>query len=305
MAETRPIPKIDAHHHLWDIDSGNYPWLTTEEPVKRIYGDTAQMRFNYRLKEYLNDLSDQNIVKSVHVQTGWRREDPVGETQHLQQIADSNAGGFPHAIIAAASLHQDDIQQVLEAHCESANMRGVRLMLNWHENPVYRWAARPDYMSDGKFIEGFKLLSRYGLSFDCQIYPAQFHQAAALSDTDPETPFVILHCGMPVDRDEAGLKLWRDGLKELAERPQVSIKFCGLSMLIHDWNAAIMRDYLHQIVEIFGTGRVMIASNFPVDRIKGSLNDYFDAYGAAMEELSADEQKKLFHHNAARIYRLD
>ena len=304
MTDTRSLPKIDAHHHLWDIDSDRYPWLVSAKPVQRIYGDSAQLRFNYRLANYLEDSKDQNIVKSVHVQTGWRPEDPVGETRHLQAIADTNEGGFPHAIVAAAALDHDDVEQVLEGHCQYENMRGVRLSLNWHDNPVYRWADRPDYLTDERFRKGFGLLSRYGLSFDCQIYPRQFEDAATLADTDTDTPFVILHCGMPVDRDAEGLELWRKGLERLAERPQVSIKFCGLSMLVHRWTIQTMHDYLKRIVDIFGTDRVMIASNFPVDRIKGSFNDYFDAFGKAAAGYTPDERKRLFHDNAARIYRL-
>lgn len=302
--EHRHIPKIDAHHHLWDVDADRYPWLVSPEPVQRVYGNSADLRFNYRLDAYLADSANQNVRKSVHVQTGWIPDDPVGETAHLQRIADSSPGGFPHAIVGAAALHAPDVQAVLEGHLRHANFRGVRLSLNWHENPVYRWADRPDYMRDDAFRRGFRLLARYGLSYESQLYPAQLADAAALADLAPDMPFILLHAGMPVDRDEAGLAFWRDGLAELAKRPNAAIKFCGLSMVVHDWTAEIMRDHLSILVDIFGPRRVMIGSNFPVDRLKGGFDDYFDAYGFAVSGYAPDEQRAMFHDNAERLYRI-
>jgi predicted TIM-barrel fold metal-dependent hydrolase len=90
----RALPKVDAHHHVWDIDGDRYPWLVSPEPVQRIYGSSAMLRFNYRLDAYLADIRNQSVVKSVHVQTGWRPDDPVGETWHLQAIADDVADGY-------------------------------------------------------------------------------------------------------------------------------------------------------------------------------------------------------------------
>ncbi|MFC7399122.1 amidohydrolase family protein [Chelatococcus sp. GCM10030263] len=302
--DLRLLPKIDAHHHLWDVESDRYPWLVSGDPVQRVYGSSAALRVNYRLDDYLRDARHQTIVKSVHVQTGWNPADPVGETRHLQAIADSNPGGFPHAIVGAADLHRPDVEDVLAAHCRYPNMRGIRVSLNWHDNPVYRWADRPDYLRDDQFRRGFRLLARYGLSFECQIYPSQMGDAAALADLSLETPFAILHAGMPVERDPEGLQLWRAGLATLAERPNVAIKFCGLSMLIHDWTPEVMRDYAREIVDIFGPNRIMVASNFPVDRLKGSFDAYYDAYAYAFGDHGREEQSALFHDNAARFYRI-
>ncbi len=300
----RRIAKVDAHHHLWDVDADRYPWLVSPSPVQRVYGDSAELRFNYRLNAYLDDVRNQNVVKSVHVQTGWRPEDPVGETRHLQAIADANPGGFPHAIIGAAALDQPDVERVLEGHASHRNARGVRVSLNWHENPVLRWADRSDYLTDSAFRRGFSRLSRFSFSLDVQAYPAQFADIGSLAALDDAVPVILLHAGMPIARDQEGLRAWRDGLHELARHPNLSIKFCGLSMIIHGWNAAIMRDYLTMVVEAFGADRVMMASNFPVDRLKGSLDDYFDAYAFAAARLTADEQAALFRENAERIYRI-
>ena len=300
----RSIRKVDAHHHLWDVETDNYPWLVSGDPVQRVYGNSSALRFNYPLDAYLADIRNQNVVKSVHVQTGWRANDPVGETRHLQAIADCNPGGFPHAIIGAAALHAPDIVAVLEGHAAFANARGVRVSLNWHDNPVYRWADRGDYLRDPSFRDGFRQLARFGFSLDVQVYPSQFDDVCALADADPGTTVVVLHAGMPVDRDPEGMGLWRDGLARLAAHPNIAMKFCGLSMIVHDWTPQIMREHFLPILDAFGHERVMFASNFPVDRLKGGLDAYFDAYAFACADCTPQERQALFATNAERIYRI-
>jgi predicted TIM-barrel fold metal-dependent hydrolase len=48
----------------------------------------------------------------------------------------------------------------------------------------------------------------------------------------------------------------------------------------------------------------MFASNFPVDRVVGSFATIFDGFRAAVADFSEGDRRKLFHNNAARIYRL-
>src|SRR4029079_8693051 len=55
---------------------------------------------------------------------------------------------------------------------------------------------------------------------------------------------------------------------------------------------------------IFGTDRGMFASNFPVDSLVGTFTEIYDGFRAAVADLPLPEQKKLFHDNASRIYRI-
>ena len=48
----------------------------------------------------------------------------------------------------------------------------------------------------------------------------------------------------------------------------------------------------------------MFASNFPVNSIVGSFKTIYDGFRAAVADRPLTEQKKLFHDNAVRIYRL-
>ena len=90
---------IDAHHHLWDLSANYYPWLV-DRITPRFYGDYTAIRKNYLLADFVRDIADQPVVKSVHVQAECDHRDPVRETRWLQGVADAaeNQRGFPNAI---------------------------------------------------------------------------------------------------------------------------------------------------------------------------------------------------------------
>jgi predicted TIM-barrel fold metal-dependent hydrolase len=299
------LPKVDAHHHIWDLDRNYYPWLRDGPPVQRVYGDSAPLRRNYLLADYLRDAADQNIVKSVYLQCGYDPSDPVGETRYVQEVADADPRGFPHAIVAHADLEAGNVADVLKAHCRHRNMRGVRTLLNWHDTmPQYRWAKRPDYTTDPAWRRGYALLGEMGLSFDCQLYSHQLPLAVELAKSFRNVPMIINHTGMPIERERGGLQLWKDGLAELAQLPHVAIKISGLGMVDHRWTVDSIRPLVRYTIETFGTDRCMFASNFPVDSLKSDFNTLYNAFKTIVADHPVAEQRKLFHDNAVRIYRL-
>src|SRR5437667_8971661 len=132
MPDAQPV--IDAHHHLWDLGCNKYPWLQARPFAPRLEGDIRHIAKNYLLEDYLADTRNQNVVKSVHVECGWEPSDPVGETEWLQQLADKH--GYPHGIIARATLDAPDVEQVLEAHVRNKNIGAIRPAIHWHPDPA-------------------------------------------------------------------------------------------------------------------------------------------------------------------------
>jgi predicted TIM-barrel fold metal-dependent hydrolase len=300
MQDAEPV--IDAHHHLWDLQTKKYPWLQ-ERPLKpRLEGNIEPIAKDYLLKDYLEDIRNQNVVKSVHIQTGWDPADPVGETKWLQALADQH--GYPHGIVARASLDAPDIEQVLEGHLCYKNVRGIRHMINWHPDPAKSYVDRPDLVTTSAWRRGFALLHRFGLSFDLQLYPAQMQDAAALAHANPDTLIILNHAGMPVDRDEEGVGFWQSGIRELAGAPNVGVKISGLGTVDWKWTAESIRPFVLQTIEAFGISRCMFASNFPVDKLYSDFDTLYGAFHEITESFSEDERRSLFHDNAARYYRL-
>ncbi|ULB09746.1 amidohydrolase family protein [Cereibacter azotoformans] len=300
----RAFPKVDAHHHIWDLDAHSYPWLQEGPPRQRVYGNSAPLRRNYRIEDYLADVAPFRVEKSVYLQCGWNPADPVGETRYAQAVADAQPEGFPHGIVAHSDLDAPGVEDELKRHCESPNMRGIRMLLSHHDTPAYQWAPRGDYLTDPAWRRGYEALARQGLSFDAQLYPHQMPELARIAAEVPEVPLVIDHCGMPIERESGGLARWRDGMAALAALPHVHLKISGLGMVDHHWTVESLRPIVNEAIGIFGPDRCMFASNFPVDGLKSSLATLFDAFLEILAPRPLPEQQALFHDNAVRFYRL-
>lgn len=293
-----PIPLIDPHHHLWDLSLYHYPWLEARPHPDPL----ASIRRTYLLDDFLADTRNQHLVKSVHVQAEIVPDQAAAETAWLQAIADEH--GFPHGIVAFAPLHDPQVAALLEAHAAHRNVRGIRQLLNWHEQPSKSQADRPDYLTDARWQAGYALLERHNLSYDLQAYPVQLPDAARLAGRYPDTPMIVNHTGMPFERHADALRVWRTGMRLLAQRPNASVKISGLGMSDPHWTVDTLRPLVLETIDIFGVDRCMFASNFPVDKVYSSYDELFDAFKAITAEFSDGERRALFHDNAQRIYRL-
>lgn len=297
------IDVVDCHHHLWDLAANYYPWLTDRVGV-RVCGDYAAIRKNYLLGDFLRDAADVKLVQSVHVEAVIDPADPVRETRWLQSIADAPGGpGFPNGIVAYCDLGRADAADVLRRHGASPNLRGIRQML--HESRIEDGGTKTTPLDDPAWWRNFALLERQGLSFELQVYPEQMADAAKLVRSFPDTQFVLCHTGQPRDRTPSGLRVWREGLTLLAGFDNVALKISGLGMFDRAWRVETLRPIVEDAIAIFGSGRSMFASNFPVD---GMMSDYGRLWRAYLEIAAARplrERQALFAANARRIYRLD
>ena len=299
---TTELAIVDAHTHLWDLSRISYPWLTPPLPVG-ITGDVTSIARNYLLDDYLHDIAahDSHVraVKVVHVEAGANPADALAETRWLQSLADTR--GLPQAIVAHAELEKPDAATLLAQHAAHRNVRGIRQILNWHPDPAKSYTPR-DLLADDAWQRGFAHLARHGFSFDLQIYPAQMPAAARLAARHPDTRIILNHTGMPLDKDTAGIAAWRSGMRALAAQRNVFAKVSGLAMLDWHWSRDSLQPFVLETLEIFGGSRVMIASNFPVDRLFGTAASFFDAYRSILAGASEAERAQLFARNAERIY---
>jgi predicted TIM-barrel fold metal-dependent hydrolase len=295
-------PIIDPHMHLWDLERHYYAWLQDVPLPNNPGGDMTSIAYrSYGLDDYLADTAGWNIVQTVHVECGLPPKDQLSETDWLQGIADSR--GVVAGIVAGACLDDTGVEALLEAHAARPNVRGIRQIGCWHADPAKTYGDR-DLLLDPQWRAGYALLAKHGLSFDLQLYPSQMTTAAALAAANPDVPVIVNHAGMPTDRDATGLTAWREGLALLAERPNVSCKISGLAMIDRTWTIDSLRPFILQVIETFGPERCMLASNFPVERVHGSFDAFYQAYDTITAEFGEAERALLFGGTASRIYRL-
>jgi predicted TIM-barrel fold metal-dependent hydrolase len=294
-------PIVDAHHHLWDLSGGAYPWLGAERRPEMVFGPTEPLAHDYLIADYLRDIAGENVVKSVHVEAGFGGA-PWQETAWLQAIADTH--GYPHGIVAGAPLQDPDFASILKQHGHAPNLRGIRAIASWHADPRLRFTARADLMDDPAWRRGLRVVQEHGLTLDLMVNGAQLADAARLARDHPDLPIVINHAGSPVDRAPVALQLWQDGLHRLAAVQNVWIKISDLAAYDHDWTVESYRPIVRAVIAAFGTERCMFGSDFPVAKLHGGFSAHFDAFRAIVADLPEAAQRQLFHDNAARFYRL-
>jgi predicted TIM-barrel fold metal-dependent hydrolase len=291
---------VDAHHHIWR--QADLPWLVG--PMQpRIFGPYEPIRRDYPIQEYLDDLAGSGVTRSVYVQTNWANDRFEDETAWVQETAKDR--GWPHAIVSYADFGVDDVRPQLDRLARYPLVRGVRMQLHWHENPLYRFAARPDLCADPLVQRNVARLAEYGFSFDLQVFAPQMGDAAGLAESCPDVTFILQHAGMLEDLSPEGRAAWRAGMTRLAACPNVVSKLSGLGTFIHRNDPAHVFDVLTETVTIFGADRCLFGSNFPIEKLWTSYRELVDAYIAATASLRADQRDAVLRTTASRVYRLD
>lgn len=290
---------IDAHHHIWR--QADLPWLLGPEQP-RIFGAYAAIKRDYLIDEYLNDIKGLGITKSVYVQANWAPNWFEDEVAWVQSVADQH--GWPHGIVGYADFTIADVRPQLERLKKYPLMRGIRQQFHWHTNPTYTFAARADLAADPTVQRNIAQLADYDWSFDLQVFPGQMEDAAKLARTCPDVTFILQHAGMLEDSSKAGWATWRDGMRRLAECPNVVSKLSAFGTFIHRNDAQFIADMIIGTEKIFGAKRCLYGSNYPIEKLWTSYDALFAAFRKGASQLSKFQQQAIFHDTAQRVYRL-
>lgn len=290
---------IDAHFHIWR--QADLPWLMG--PMQpRIFGPYEPIRRDYEIEEYLADAAGSGITGAVYVQANWAPARALDEVRFVAESA--KRAKFPVGIVAHADLLAEDIRPALDALAKEPSMRGVRMQLHWHENPLYRFASGPDLARDPVLQRNVARLGDYGWSFDLQVFAGQMAGAAELAAACPKVTFVLQHAGMLEDLSEAGIAEWRSGMKLLARQPNVVSKLSGLGTFLRRNDPAHIAFILAETVAMFGASRCLFGSNFPIEKLWTSHADLIAAHRAAAASLPEAEQAQIFAGTARQTYKL-
>lgn len=326
------LPIIDTHHHLWHRPGGGT-------------GESWEVpSFRYLLDEFLADCATgHTIVGSVFLQchamyraTGPAPMRPVGETEFVAGIAamaDSGQYGptkVAAGIVGYADLTAGDwVTPVLEAHIRAAGgrFRGVRHSAGYDADPVIGNSApdmQPGLYLRADFRQGLKRLSALGLSLDAWGFHPQIPEITDLARAFPGTNIIAGHCGGPLGygrytgKNEAVFADWKRAVTELAQCPNVTMKLGGMMMRLAAYDymgldapptsaqlADHWRPYVETCIDLFGPGRCMAESNFPVEKMGIGFNALWNALKRLTAGCSADEKAAIFAGTARRVYRLD
>ncbi len=290
---------VDSHHHIWrQSDLG---WLSG--PMQpRIFGPYEPIRRDYPISEYLDDIAGTGVVQSVYVQANWPVAQFEDEVAWVQSVSDETR--WPHAIVGYCDMTVEDARPALDRLAKYPAMRGIRQQFHWHENPLYRFAPSTDLARDPKVMRNVAHLSEYGWSFDLQVFARQMGGAADLAAACPGVTFVLQHAGMLEDLSDSGWAAWRQGMRTLAEQPNVVSKLSAFGTFLHRNDPAHIAALMHETVRLFGADRCLYGSNFPIEKLWTGYSALIGAFRDAARDLSDSEQRAIFADTARRVYRL-
>ena len=303
LAAEDALPIVDAHHHLWDLGNGRYPWLQNEYHEQFFLGDYHSLCRDFLPEHFLALTERQRLVGTVHVEAERARDEQVAETRWLEQM--HARFGFPNAIVAHAWFDREDSAEILAAQAARPLVKGIRSKPVTSASPEVSMAGARGTMQDPKWLEGFSRLAEHGLSWDLRVPPWHLVEAAEVAAIFPQIQIALNHTGFAWDRSPQGMARWRKGLEALALQPNVQIKLSEFGLKDLPWNYDDNRVVVLTALEIFGPSRCMFASNFPVAGLRASYDTIADGMAAMLAPLGRAVQEAVFAGNARRFYRLE
>jgi predicted TIM-barrel fold metal-dependent hydrolase len=281
-----PMKIVDTHQHLWDKDLFHYAWLQPLPSLDR----------SFRLNHYSDATRRLEIEKTVFVECDVDEAQVMDEALHVLRLAD-DASNRIAGVVASGRPEKDGFEASLDKVATQPKLKGIRRILHTH----------PDELGQGKmFIGNVARLATYGLSFDICVLARQLPVAINLVSKCPDVTFVLDHCGVPDVKGQV-LEPWREHIRELSRLPNVSCKISGLVAYANpaNWAAEDLRPFVAHVIESFGWDRVMFGSDWPVCNLTASYQKWVATLLSLTHTAGEANQRKLFHDNAIRIYRLN
>ena len=271
---------LDTHLHLVYPHRFTYAWL----------GGVPAIRRPWSVEDYFAEAQGLGVTAALFMEVD------VADDQRLAE-ADFIADLHPDLIgaIASARPEQEDFADELEALTARPHVKGVRRIL--HEAP-------DDLSQSASFAENIRRLAAHDLTFDLCVRDDQLAIGRALVGKAPDVQFVLDHCGIP--RISQGvLDPWRDEIRQLAAYPNVAAKISGIVAYAGPtWTVDDLRPYVDHVIDQFGWDRVVWGSDHPVCCLTANLTRWVHATRTLLRSCSEDEQARLLHRNAERIYRV-
>lgn len=280
----RSIPIIDTHVHFWELDRLEYPWLENREsPLSR----------DFTPEDYQQATREYQLKKVVFVESGRSPDQYLPETKWVSEL--SARYPFISGMVAYFSIDKGEaVNAEWEELISYPLVKGIRFT-NSHAESIHSPA----------YHEGIRMLTKANLSLDWHIDSSSVSQYLPVVDRYPDTVFVLNHLGLP-DVKNGELKVWKEALASMAERPNV---YCKLSGLLTRASAeqrtkAALEPYIRYPLECFGTERVLFGSDWPVVTLADTFAEWMRMLEAGLGDLSSSELHQIFYENAERAYRL-
>jgi len=274
---------VDSHHHLWDLSRLDYGWMPPGDNVlKRDY-----------LPSDLDPLLRKNGVSAtVLVQA----HESVEEADWLLDLFHANE--LIAGVVAWVDLTSPDVGEVLDRLVTRGGLVGIRH--GAEQDPDPEWLTRDDS------IRGLREVAARGLAYDVLTRPHQLWQIPPLAKKVPDLRMVIDHISKPPIATSE-MEPWATDIARVADLPGVHCKVSGMVTEADHWKWTPddLKPYVEHVLDIFGPGRVMFGSDWPVSLLAAEYHEVLAAALQAAGRLSPEDTIRLLGGNSIDFYGLD
>ena len=298
-ADEDPMPIIDTHQHLWDLERFTLPWQAEAPEI---------LKQNYGFREYREATAGLD-VRTVYMEVDVAANQKMDEARFvLGEAARPNDSRMLGAVIGG-DPSQPRFTSYVRMLGRNPALKGVRQVIHNPDIPA-------GYCLSDEFARGVSFLGDRGLSFDLCMRPGELSDGRKLAERCWHTKFIVDHCGNadpksfmdnPPASDEPlhNADQWRRDMDGLAGCDNTLCKISGIMARAPEgWTAEHLAPIVNHCLDAFGPDRVVFGGDWPVCLLGGQLRQWIDALAEIISERPEEQQRKLWSENAIREYRL-
>lgn len=255
---------IDTHFHLWNLAEQKLPWLADTD---------GSITHTYTMSDYLaayDGLDGLDFLGGVYVE-----------------------------IDGADSYQEDEIVYNISHETDKLLAMCMRSSVSpWMRIPVYAAGVReplhipskkPGRCLEPTFIEGLRELGKAGLVFESCNRVIELENAFAAFSEAPDTTIVLNHLG----NVETLSDQWCSIMQRFATLSNLYVKVSGYPT--HDYG--FVQELLAFVKETFAEDKLLYASNWPVIKLYGNLEEHI---GLCMQAFGTNDA--FWYKNALKAY---
>jgi L-fuconolactonase len=279
----RANPRVDAHHHVWDLAVRDQPWTADIEPLRR----------SFTFDDLRPQLARAGIDATVLVQT----ITVADETPEFLALA----AAYPEisGVVGWVDLTADDVSATLDELRTLPGgeyLVGIRHQVQGESDP--QWLLRADV------TRGLRAVAEAGLVYDLLVTETQLPAAVDAVRRHPDLRFVLDHGGKP--GIAAGqVEPWRSNISTMSELPNAAVKLSGLlTEAAPTWTVDGIRPYVDHLADTFGAERMMFGSDWPVSTLRADYHDVVAVTEQLVAQCSPGDRAAIFATTAITWYQL-
>jgi len=268
--------RIDAHVHFWRPSDG-----FDNKPV----ADNAAYRRDFLPRDLAPDLATSRIDGVILVQTAPQ----AAETDWMLALDPRPVNVLGYT--AWVDLDSPDCD--LATRIADPRVVGIRAQLRRVADPAF--IARPNVVANlARALDG---------GLNVTILAEVRHHAHVLRVLDqlPPGPVTVNHLGLPFP--ELDRHAWYAGMRMLAKRRDLFVQLSGVPFLFQErWREGVAEPVLDAVFELFGPGRLLFASDYPMLTRFATYVEWVEAVERELagRRLSGAEVEAIFAGNAQR-----